>query len=139
MSTLYAIVRAVPELQGRVYRLLYPGNTPPATPYALVYDDPGGSRDKFYGNADTASSSPCVTIFDKPLAGEVPADAAVRLEAIAAQLENVQDSITLLSSAQTYFIPGSVERGPPYAVLPDKAVSGQMYKTIKYTGLFYRP
>lgn len=134
--TLFGFLNSLPELKDRVYLDVAP--TTPATPYAIVYDLPGGVDEAYYGQADAVGVYPCVTVYQRPTGTQTPASARVALMALMAKISDAPHNVDTHSDGVTPFLVGSFSRGPEYPPAPDKAVQGQSFATAKFRAVYYR-
>jgi len=137
MSTLLGFCKTIPELGGRCYLDTAPSL--PETPYAIVYDAPGGVGERYYGGADVTTVYPSVTVYHKPAVKEEAALARQQLMAIMTKLQNAHRTVDTHSDGVTPFVRGSVQRASDFAPMPDKTVQGQSYATVRFSAMVYRP
>lgn len=134
--TLLGFCNSLPELSGRVYLDTAPAV--PATPYAIVYDAPGGIQQPFYGGSDMTAVYPSVTVYHKPVTGGSAQQARLELMAIMTKLQQAHRSVDTHSDGVTPYAPGSVQRASEFSPMPDKAVQGQLYATVRFVAFIYR-
>lgn len=137
MSTLYQLVRAIPDFGGRVYLASTDDNTALATPYAIVDEVEGGPVSSFYGTAALSAVYPEVTVYCKPATGQVPAQAYAQVNALIDVILATLPELTADSAGRPY-TPGSVQRANEPRPLADTNVPGQRFSTIKFQAAVYR-
>lgn len=138
--TLLGYARSLPELGGRVWPDVVVGTAVPPTPYALVWDKPGGVTDPYHGGGAVLGVNPCVTVYVAPQAGETPGGARVRLLAIGRALMQAVGRVDTHSDGVTPLIPGSFQLQALLGPRPDASAPGQLYLTVQFTArLLFTP
>lgn len=136
MTTLYSFLKAIPELGGRVF---WDGTAPstPATPYALLWDKPGGPVSP-YGKSDVMQLYPCVIVYDKAATNEAPVAARLRLQAIADKLQGAVYAVDTHSDGIKPYLNGSVYRVNEPTPTADSTVAGQSKLFMQFSAQLYR-
>lgn len=140
MTTLFGYVNGLPELAGRVSVSAFSSN--PGTPYARLWDAPGGVEQPYYGHGNTMRVNVRVTVYDKPPGADTTgsrAAAQVRLRALLVKVQDARLVVDTHADGVTPFIRGSFQNTGEPAVLDDKDVAGQCYGTVMFTALIHRP
>lgn len=135
MTTLFACVNALPELTGRVFRLVSPKL--PDTPYAIVETRQGPPR-PYYSGSDIVTVYPCVTLYAKPLSGQTSGDAEEALFLLAGKVQAGYRQIDTHMDGITPFLAGSVTRAGEFPPMPDGEVPGQVYLTVRFSANLLR-
>ena len=137
MSTLYELVKAIPDFAGRVYLGSTDDNQPPLTPYAIVDEIEGGPVSNYYGTQAVAAVYPEVTVYCKPGVGQVPAQAYLQVNALIDTILATLPNLTADSAGRPY-TPGSVQRANEPRPIADSRVPGQRFACIKFRAELYR-
>ena len=137
MSTLFQLVRSIPDFGGRVYLAGTDDSSALATPYAIVDEIAGGPISTYYNTAAVSAVYPEVTIYCKAASGQVPAQAYAQVNALIDVILALLPSLTSDSAGRPY-IAGSVQRANEPRPLADTKVPGQRFSTIKFSAELYR-
>lgn len=137
MSTLYELVKAIPDFAGRVYLGSTDDNQAPLAPYAIVDEIDGGPIGNYLGTAAVAAVYPEVTVYCKPGVGQVPAQAYAQVNALIDTILATLPSLTADTFGRSY-TPGSVQRANEPRPIADSKVPGQRFACIKFRAELYR-
>lgn len=139
MSSLLGYLRTVPELGGRVHLDLVPGTTAPGSPYAIVWEKPGGKSQALYGGENIFIVRPCVTLLVKPATGETPAQARLTAKRLSQKIaDEALLRVDLDLDGETPYLPGSFDVTALFPPEPDPKVAGQFRATVQFDALTHR-
>ena len=137
MSTLFQLVRGIPDFGGRVYLAGTDDSSALATPYAIVDEITGGPISPYYNTAAVSAVYPEVTIYCKAASGQVPAQAFAQVNALIDVILALLPGLTSDSAGRPYVV-GSVQRANEPRPLADTKVPGERMATIKFSAAVFR-